>query len=76
MHSPTPTTEDFITIIAPTTGEAMDQFRAQGLDRLGYCITGRVGPHRFSLVDGAGRSELFAGEGMVAATFSRRVNAA
>jgi len=64
-------TEDFITIIARSTTEAMEQFKAQGLDRLGYSITGRIGPHRFSLVDGSGNSELFPGQSMVAATFSR-----
>ena len=39
----------------------------------GYAIAGRVGPHRFSVVDGAGSSELFPGQEMIAATFSRRV---
>ena len=73
---PNPTdTEEFVTIIAPSTGEAMHQFKAQGLDRLGFAIAGRIGPHRFSLVSGAETSELFAGQGMIAATFSRRVSA-
>jgi hypothetical protein len=66
-------TEDFITIIAPSTGEAMRQFKAQGLDLLGYSIAGRIGRHRFSLVDAGGSSELFPGQEMIAATFSRRV---
>lgn len=65
--------EDFVTIIAPSTGEAMRQFKAQGLDVMGYAITGRIGRHRFSLVDGTGSSELFPGREMIAATFSRRV---
>ncbi|MHB1103379.1 MAG: hypothetical protein ACYC0C_11530 [Devosia sp.] len=73
MRSHHTETEDFITIIAPSTGEAMRQFKAQGLDLLGYAITGRIGRHRFSLVEGARSSELFPGQEMIAATFSRRV---
>jgi hypothetical protein len=73
MRSPHTDTEDFVTIIAPSTGEAMQQFKAQGLDLQGYSIAGRIGRHRFSLVDGAQSSELFPGQEMIAATFSRRV---
>ena len=73
MHPNDTDTEDFVTIIAPSTGEAMRQFKAQGLDVQGYAIAGRVGPHRFSVVDGAGSSELFPGQEMIAATFARRV---
>ena len=73
MRSNDPDTEDFITIIAASTSEAMQQFKAQGLNLLGYSIAGRIGRHRFSLVDGAHSSELFPGQEMIAATFSRRV---
>lgn len=73
MQSPQPETEDFITIIAPSTGEAMRQFKAQGLDAQGYSIAGRVGPHRFSVVNASGSADLFPGQEMIAATFSRRV---
>lgn len=73
MRSDQATTEDFVTIIAPSTGEAMRQFKAQGLDLLGYAITGRIAPHRFSLADGTSCSDLFPGREMIAATFSRRV---
>lgn len=73
MHSPQTEAEDFITIIAPSTGEAMRQFQAQGLDAQGYAIAGRVGRHRFSVVEGGGSAELFQGREMIAATFSRRV---
>jgi hypothetical protein len=69
-------TEEFITIIATSTGEAMRQFTAQGLDRQGFAIAGRIGPHRFSLVEDGGSSELFPGQGLIAATFSRRVGEA
>ena len=68
-------TEEFVTIIARTTEEAMRQFQAQGLDRLGFAITGRVGRHKFSFAAEGGASELFRGQSLVAATFTRRVPA-
>lgn len=68
-------TEEFVTIIAPSTGEAMRQFKAQGLDRQGFAIAGRIGQHKFSFVSGESVSELFRGQSLVAATFSRRVPA-
>ncbi len=69
------TREEFVTIIATDAGEAMRQFREQGLDRLGYAIVSRVGAHRFSVVDAGTPTDLFGGRSMVAATFSRRVAA-
>ena len=69
-------TEEFVTIIASTTEEAMHQFTAQGLDQLGFHIAGRVGPHRFALANGLCADELFPGQSLVAATFSRRMPAA
>lgn len=68
-------TEEFVTIIARTTEEAMRQFTAQGLDELGFAITGRIGRHKFALAEGNDASELFRGQSLVAATFSRRVPA-
>jgi hypothetical protein len=65
--------EEYLTIIAPTAGEAMAQFKARGLGEQGYAISGKIGRHQFSLVGGEGSTELFAGNGMIAATFSRRV---
>jgi len=65
--------EEYLTIIAATAGEAMAQFKARGLDAQGYAIAGKIGRHQFSLVGGAGSTELFAGNGMIAATFSRKV---
>lgn len=67
--------DEYLTIIAPTAGAAMAQFKARGLAREGYCITGKIGRHQFSLVSGDGSTELFSGGGMIAATFSRRVPA-
>jgi hypothetical protein len=51
----------------------MAQFKARGLDAQGYAIAGKIGRHQFSLVGGEGSTELFAGKGMIAATFSRKV---
>ena len=65
--------EEYLTIIAPTAGEAMAQFQARHLDEQGYAIAGKIGRHQFSLVGGEGSTELFAGNGMIAATFSRKV---
>ena len=65
--------EEYLTIIAPTAIEAMAQFKARGLDTQGYAIAGKIGRHQFSLVGGEGSTELFSGNGMIAATFSRKV---
>ncbi|HTM79260.1 MAG TPA: hypothetical protein VL133_16725 [Devosia sp.] len=65
--------EEYLTIIAPTASEAMAQFSARGLAAQGYAITGKIGRHQFSLVGGEESTELFAGSGMIAATFMRRV---
>jgi hypothetical protein len=65
--------EEYLTIIAPTAIEAMAQFKARRLDEQGYAIAGKVGRHHFSLVGNDGSTELFAGNGMIAATFSRKV---
>ena len=65
--------EEYLTIIAPTAGEAMAQFKARHLDEQGYAIAGKIGRHQFSLVGGEGSAELFSGDGMIAATFSRKV---
>jgi hypothetical protein len=65
--------EEYLTIIAPTATEAMAQFKARGLDVQGYAIAGKIGRHQFSLVGGEDSTELFSGNGMIAATFSRKV---
>lgn len=67
--------EEYITIIAATAGEAMAQYRAQGLDQKGYAIVGRMGRHQFSLVSGSTATEVLSGAGAMAATFVRRVPA-
>lgn len=63
--------EDYITIVAPTIDEVMQQFRVSELAAQGYCIAGRVGRHKFSYAGDADTSELFDGDRMVAATFIR-----
>lgn len=68
-------TEEFVTIIARTTDEAMHQFKERGLGSQGFVIAGRIGRHEFRLVNGPDADELFPGQQLVAATFSRRVPA-
>ena len=53
--------EEFVTIIARTTDEAMQQFKVRGLDRQGFAIAGRIGRHRFTLVNGPYADDLFPG---------------
>lgn len=65
--------EEYLTIIAPTANAAMAQFKTRDLAAQGYAIAGKIGRHQFSLVDGQGSQALFSGEGLVAATFSRKV---
>lgn len=64
-------TEEFVTIIAPTLGGVMQQFKARGLAAAGYAITGQVGRHQFALVAAEGSHDLFDGTPMMAATFRR-----
>ena len=66
---------EYVTIIAATTGDALTQFKAQGLDRQGYTISGQIGRHRISMVSEGGSADLFADRDMVAATFQRIVDA-
>ncbi|WP_417578947.1 hypothetical protein [Pelagibacterium sp.] len=63
------TTEDFITIIAPSMAEVMASFKSQGLAERDYSIVHRAGKHSFTM---AGGQTLFDGAQMVAATFARR----
>jgi hypothetical protein len=65
--------EEYLTIIAPSAHAAMAQFKARGLDVQGYAIAGKIGRHQFSLVSGETSTELFSGQGLIAATFSRKV---
>jgi hypothetical protein len=65
--------EEYLTIIAPTAIEAMEQFKSRGLGSQGYSITGKIGRHQVSMIGAAGCTELFSGEGMIAATFRRTV---
>lgn len=65
--------EEYLTIIAPSVREAMEQFKRRNLGEQGYTIMGRIGRHRFSVVGETENSELFAGNDVIAATFCRRV---
>lgn len=68
------TTEvEYLTIVAPTAAEAMDQFSKRGLSQQGYSITGQIGRHWVAVVSGGRSMNLVGGDGMVAATFRRVV---
>jgi len=72
---PDPHPEEYVTIIGPSMTAVMAQFRAQGLDRQGYAIAGRIDRHRFEMADADGVHDLFDGVRMLSATFVRRVAA-
>ena len=63
---------EYLTILAPTAAEAMAQFSARGLARLGYSIAGQVGRHRIAVVRDGQATDMLDGD-MVAATFRRTV---
>ena len=65
--------DEYLTIIAPSVREAMEQFKSRNLGEQGYTIMGRIGRHRFSVVGETENSDLFSGNGVIAATFCRRV---
>lgn len=65
--------EEYLTIIAPTAGEVMAQFKSRDLAGQGYAIAGRIGRHSVSLVSGGSSTDLVSSDGMIAGTFSRRV---
>ncbi|RDE09502.1 hypothetical protein [Pelagibacterium lacus] len=70
MSTPIDTTsEDFITIIAPSMAEVMASYKAQRLAERQYSIVHRAGKHSFTMADG---EPLFEGTPMIAATFARR----
>ncbi len=64
--------EEYVTIIAPTIGQVMQQFHERKLASQGYSISGRVGQHKFHYAGGEHESDMFGGARMVAATFIRR----
>ena len=69
---PHATQNEYITIIARTVADAMRQFKAKGLDKLGFAIVGPVDKHQFSLAEGGENvTEMFDGNPMIAATFRR-----
>lgn len=67
--------DEYITIVAPTLREVMQQFRESGLAAEGYSIAGQVARHRFSYAGDAVSVDLFGGIRMIAATFIRTTSA-
>jgi len=73
-NRPQATQDEYITIIARTVADAMRQFKAKELDKLGFAIVGPVDKHQFSLADGRETAtEMFEGMPMIAATFRRSI---
>lgn len=73
-------TDQYVTIIAPSLGAVMAQFRERGLGAQGYAITGPSARHQFSYAGENAAKEpsqenLFGGVAMVAATFRRSATA-
>lgn len=64
---------EYLTIVAPTAAEAMDQFSKRGLAAQGYAIAGQIGRHQVAVVYEGHTTDLVRGDGMVAATFCRTV---
>lgn len=64
---------EYLTIMAPTAAEAMDQFSKRGLSQQGYSIAGQIGRHLVAVIDGGRSTDLVGGDGLVAATFRRTV---
>lgn len=72
MTSTSHAEDEYVTIIARSVADAMQQFKARGLDDQGYAIAGRVGRHQFAMVDQNGCNDLFDGDKLVAATWVRK----
>ncbi len=64
--------QEYITIIAPSIKQAMAQFKARGLDVLGYSIVGQIVRQQFSIINGSGNEAMFDGEQMFSATWKRK----
>ena len=75
MPSHTDRRIEYLTIVAPTAAEAMEQFSRRGLAQQGYSIAGQVGRHQVAVVYDGHSTDLVQGDGMVAATFRRFADA-
>lgn len=71
--------DDYVTIVAHSMAEVMDQFRASGLSAKGYKVAGRICRHTFAFAGQTSNSddastEMFDGDRMMAATFVRPIS--
>lgn len=71
LTAPVSQEDEYVTIVAPTTAEVMQQFRDSDLAERGFSIAGRVARHQFAYAGGSATKELFDGMPMTAATFVR-----
>ena len=63
--------DEFITIIGATMAEINAEYHAQGLADRDFSIVHRIGRHRFTRVGSGASEDMFGGESMIAATFTR-----
>lgn len=63
--------DEFITIIGASMAEINAEFRAQGLADREFSIVHRIGRHRFTKVNSGAAEDMFDGQPMIAATFTR-----
>jgi hypothetical protein len=63
--------DEFITIIGASMAEINAEFRAQGLADREFSIVHRIGRHKFTRVASGEAEQMFGGEPMIAATFTR-----
>ena len=76
QHNITMAQDEYVTIIAPSLGAVMGQFRERGLGAKGFSITGPAVRHQFAyagetITNEARQEDLFGGGAMIAATFRR-----
>ncbi len=76
QHNIKTTQDEYVTIIAPSLGAVMGQFRERGLGAMGFAITGPAVRHQFAyagetIANEARQEDLFGGVAMIAATFRR-----
>jgi hypothetical protein len=63
--------DEFITIIGANMAEITAEYQAQGLADREFSIVHRIGRHRFMRVNEGASEQMFDGQAMIAATFTR-----
>jgi hypothetical protein len=63
--------DEFITIIGANMAEINAEYRAQGLADREFSIVHKIGRHRFMRINEGATEEMFDGQPVIAATFTR-----